>query len=469
MSYQATVVEILLAGPADVTEERQAIFEEIELWNQRHAHQVGIVMRAVTWETDTYPELGNDPQAVINRQLAGRCAAVIAVFATRLGTATPRSASGTAEEIDRFDVEGKLVSVYFSEGSGDLNLLDPAQLQALRDYKKSLKGRGTYRGYTSVADLRHLIDGQLAAWGYRFQAQQQAHEPQQVGATTVFDPTETDMSVIAAVGRMTVETGEGHINSLYLQEEPELSGVSTDDIFESLRVLKGLSLVMGDEDLVHGRWEVGLTSDGMEMWLLNFIRNYHQVQQQVATAIVKGNVRDPTQIVHETDVPRTIVDHVLGRWASRNLVILNRVYDETRVDRFSPEIQQLADESVDTAYIGAKAVWSDKTITQGTRYRTVARPIGVDVIALSDFGGELGDPVGAAVKVGGWTVVQVLAPSGRSAWEPPTEQRFRSEVRRLAAAHHLLDRKGEVRVVFDPPQSSSERRDETSGELVERG
>lgn len=37
MSYQATVVEILLAGPGDVTDERREIAEAIERWNQRHA------------------------------------------------------------------------------------------------------------------------------------------------------------------------------------------------------------------------------------------------------------------------------------------------------------------------------------------------------------------------------------------------------------------------------------------------
>lgn len=116
MPYQATVVEILLAGPGDVVEERREIAEAIETWNQRHSHQMNIVMRPVTWETDTYPELGGDSQAIINRQLTGQCAAVIAVFATRLGTTTPRAASGTAEEIDRFYAEGKPVAVYFSNG-----------------------------------------------------------------------------------------------------------------------------------------------------------------------------------------------------------------------------------------------------------------------------------------------------------------------------------------------------------------
>lgn len=177
MSYQATIIEILLAGPGDVVTERREIAGAIETWTRRNAHHLGIVMQPVMWETDTNPELGNDPQAIINRQLAGRCAAVIAVFATRLGTTTPRGASGTAEEIDRFAAEGKPVAVYFSRGQVDLAQIDESQLRDLKDYRGLLRSRGLYRDYTSIANLRILIDQLLTDWGYRFQALQQAHEP----------------------------------------------------------------------------------------------------------------------------------------------------------------------------------------------------------------------------------------------------------------------------------------------------
>jgi hypothetical protein len=462
MSYQATVVEILLAGPGDVVEERREIAEAIETWNQRHSHQMNIVMRPVTWETDTYPELGGDSQAIINRQLTGRCAAVIAVFATRLGTTTPRAASGTAEEIDRFYAEGKPVAVYFSNGQIDLPQIDVSQLQALQGFKESLRPRGLYREYQSISNLRKLIDQHLTALGYRFQAPLQAHEPQQVGAKTAFDPTEADMRVIAAAGRLMVETGSSHVNGLYLRDEPELAGVSGAAISESIRVLKVHNLVTGGQ----GRWEVSLTSDGLETWLLNFLPKYDREKQRIANAIVKGDIRDPALLPGETGVPATIVDHVLRRWRDRNLLILNSLYDGIRIDRFAIEIRQLAEEDIQDEGTSVGASQSNTDLVP--RYRIVAKPVGLDVIALSDFGGELGDPVAAAVKVAGRTVVQVVAPSRRSAWDPQLEEQFRSQLRQLAANHHLLNRQGEVRLIFDPSQTSMEKRDETAGELVKR-
>ncbi len=472
MSYQATVVEILVAGPGDVLEERRTIAEAIETWNQHHAHHMGLVMRPVMWETDTYPELGEDAQSIINRQMAGRCVAAIAVFATRLGTPTPRAASGTAEEIDRFDREGKPVAVYFSEGQADLTRLNPVQFQALQEYKESLRNRnrGLDRGYSSVAHLRQLIDQHLAALGYRFQASQQAQEPEQVSSTSIiFEPTENDMRVLAAVGRSMVQTGSPLVSSLYLHDAPELSGASQDDIFESLRVLRHQNLITGTDEPGYGRWEITLTSNGLEMWLLNFIRDYDLTQRRIARAIVLSGIRDVTNISANSGVPRTIVEHVLQRWGKRGLVIVNRLYDESRVDRFSSEVRKLAEaERTDGEETVPTITAPSNRVERGPRYRTVAKFIGVDVVALSDVGGELGDPVAAAVKVGGWTVVQVVAPSERSEWTAAMEERFRSEVRRLAAHHDLLGRQGEVRVVFDLPQSTAETQDTAAGESIER-
>jgi hypothetical protein len=142
--------------------------------------------------------------------------------------------------------------------------------------------------------------------------------------------------------------------------------------------------------------------------------------------------------------------------------------DGSRVDRYNEEIRQLGEAVSESVAIESGNAWNRGILERTPRYRTVAEFIGVDVVALSDFGGELGDPIAAAVKVDGWTRLQILAPSERSTWDPATEERFRNDVRRLASSHDLLERKGPVRLVFDPLQSSTETRDESSGEPIER-
>ena len=101
-------------------------------------------------------------------------------------------------------------------------------------------------------------------------------------------------------------------------------------------------------------------------------------------------------------------------------------------------------------------------------YRTIAGAVGGDVVALSAFGGELGDPIAAAVQVDGRTALRVIAPVARRSWDARTAAQFRSEVHRLAATHDVPGRAGPVTVLFDPPDATAADGSEPAGEPVER-
>ena len=101
-------------------------------------------------------------------------------------------------------------------------------------------------------------------------------------------------------------------------------------------------------------------------------------------------------------------------------------------------------------------------------YRTIAGPVGVDLVALSAFGGEPGDPVAAAVKVDGRTALRVVAPTARRSWDAQTAAQFRAEVHRLAATHDLPGRVGPVTVLFDPPATNVDDDTGPAGDPVER-
>lgn len=469
MPYAARVFEILVAGPSDVLDARNEICDAIEVWNHRYSRATGIVVRPLRWETDTSSAFGGDPQSLINDQVGDRVDAVMATFAARLGSATPRAESGTAEEIARFADEGKPVAVFLSRIPQPPNLIDPAQLASLNDYVRSIRDRCLYREYDSLAALRGLVDGHLAALVHRFQAAEPDAEPEQVGGFLPFDPSETDMRVIAAVGRLVVETGQNRTHSLYLPDAPQLAGVSRNDVFESLRVLNRLGLTLKPSDRPEfNRWEVGLTSDGFETWLLNYQPDYDRQRQAIAEAIVTHGIRIRADVSNATGVADIIVQHVLDRWAARNLVLLTDLRGDVRIDRVGAAIQQLALMRQPAQHTERRHDERSQDMESGPKFRTVAEFIGVDVVALSSFGGELGDDVAAAIRVNGHSVLQVVAPSARARWSAEREELFRSEVRRLARTHPLLERTGAVRLVFDPPQTSLEPRDEESGEPVDR-
>lgn len=118
------------------------------------------------WETDAVPVLSGSGQVAINKQLLDSADIVVALFDSRLGRATEDAVSGTAEEIQRADVAGKQVHVYFSEEPLPRDV-DESQLTALRGFKVSLESKGLLGSYTDPSDLagqvRNAIEHDLEA------------------------------------------------------------------------------------------------------------------------------------------------------------------------------------------------------------------------------------------------------------------------------------------------------------------
>jgi hypothetical protein len=150
--FSAQVLNVLIASPGDTVEFRDAIERALHSWNRDRATAIKLVLMPRRWEFDAVPEFGVDAQSVINKQLVDEADIVIGIFYSRLGLATARGASGTAEEIDRAHKAGKSVHVYFAEMPYPPNV-DLAQLGALREFKQTLDERGLTGSFKSMDDL----------------------------------------------------------------------------------------------------------------------------------------------------------------------------------------------------------------------------------------------------------------------------------------------------------------------------
>lgn len=115
----------------------------------------------VGWETHSSPELGAEPQELINDRVLEECDLLIGIFWTRLGTPTSAAASGTVEEIQRHVKSGKPAMVYFSSAPASLDTVDPDQYAALKDFREWCKSQGLIEFFDHGLDLqtklrRHL-------------------------------------------------------------------------------------------------------------------------------------------------------------------------------------------------------------------------------------------------------------------------------------------------------------------------
>ena len=157
MPVEAKVYRVLIASPRDVAEERDIIRNQIYRWNAIHTRDMKIVLIPVGWETDATPSLEERGQAVINRQLVDTCDLLIGTFWTRLGTPTPEAESGTVEEIERANNEGKRCIVYFSEQEISPSKIEQKQYKRLQRYKAALQAKGLTDNYTNTEEFKDKV------------------------------------------------------------------------------------------------------------------------------------------------------------------------------------------------------------------------------------------------------------------------------------------------------------------------
>jgi len=156
MSYAATVLTVMIASPSDVKEDRDAVERAIYSWNDANAEKRGVILRPWRWETSAVPVMGDHPQRLINAQGVDQSDIVIAMFAGRLGSATPDAISGTAEEIEHALEAGKPVHLYFSTAHLPADV-DTAQLDALRAFRGDMQSKGLLGEYSNLSQLEHEV------------------------------------------------------------------------------------------------------------------------------------------------------------------------------------------------------------------------------------------------------------------------------------------------------------------------
>jgi hypothetical protein len=150
------VLTVLIASPSDVGEERDAVTAAIYDWNAGHTEITGILLQPIKWETHSYPESGDRPQALLNRQIVDRADFVIGIFGNRVGTPTGIADSGTIEEIEQFRTVGKHVDLYFSDADVPRNV-DRKQLDAVEKYRKEREEDSKYDTFKSSVELREKV------------------------------------------------------------------------------------------------------------------------------------------------------------------------------------------------------------------------------------------------------------------------------------------------------------------------
>jgi hypothetical protein len=158
--HAAEVLNILIASPSDVAEERDVVEKVILNWNASHFASMGVMLHPIRWESHAYPASGDRPQAIINKQIVESGDILVGIFGYKLGTPTGTAQSGTIEEIEEFRKVGKYVALYFSTANIPRSA-DRNQLEALETYKKERQKDTLYFEFEDASGLREHLTRHL--------------------------------------------------------------------------------------------------------------------------------------------------------------------------------------------------------------------------------------------------------------------------------------------------------------------
>jgi len=158
MPLSQTVLQVFVASPADVSEERSLLEEIIRELNITWSKTLGIRLDLVRWETHAYPDVAMDAQAVINKQIPDDHDVFIGIMWSRFGTPTGRSGSGTTEEFERaYDrhrdrPESLTIMFYFKDTPISPTKIDIDQLSRVNGFRNRLGEMGSLYWNFSTAD-----------------------------------------------------------------------------------------------------------------------------------------------------------------------------------------------------------------------------------------------------------------------------------------------------------------------------
>lgn len=167
MPRQATIYRVLIASPSDVDDERKLLKEIIFDWNASHSVDMGILLEPVMWESHVYPDLGDEPQNIINNQIVSNADILVGIFWTRIGTKTKSANSGTVEEIQQIVESNKPALIYFSNKQTHPDQIDFEQYQSVKNFKNYCSKAGIINTYSEHHEFRLKVSQNLSQLAFR--------------------------------------------------------------------------------------------------------------------------------------------------------------------------------------------------------------------------------------------------------------------------------------------------------------
>lgn len=150
-------INLFISCPGDIIDEIYSIEVIVKEINKTFGNIGHFAIQIVHWNEDTYTDIGQDGQEIINNQIDYDI--LIGILWMRLGTPTNREKSGTVEEINRaIKNPEKQQLVYFKTAPpSNLNSINTSELNEVMKFKKELSNKILYKEFETIDKFETLF------------------------------------------------------------------------------------------------------------------------------------------------------------------------------------------------------------------------------------------------------------------------------------------------------------------------
>ncbi|WP_417209251.1 DUF4062 domain-containing protein [Antarctobacter sp.] len=187
MVHSVQLIRVFISSPGDLDVERQVAVDVLEELNSIRGLKEGFLLRPLMWERDVRPEFGNEPQALINRQIGEDYDIFVGIICSRFGTPTSGFGSGTEEEFEiarNLHENGKPLEIlfYFKDFRSAKEVPDVSHLVKIDEFKRRAGKEGVYCEFKNSDEFRSRISSHLSS---AVNALRSRHENESVAAQKI--------------------------------------------------------------------------------------------------------------------------------------------------------------------------------------------------------------------------------------------------------------------------------------------
>jgi len=163
------IFKCFIASPSDTSIERDICDEIFDEINHNLGKKFNFRLESLRWEYDVIPDLGEDSQNVIDKQIGDKYSIFIGILNKKFGTPTKNAGSGTEQEFNnaynRYVKSGKTepkIFMYFNSEPIDAYKIDIVQFAKVKEFRENFATLGgLYSSYDGCADFRNKVKSHI--------------------------------------------------------------------------------------------------------------------------------------------------------------------------------------------------------------------------------------------------------------------------------------------------------------------